>query len=145
MLEHGGRIVNITMLTGRGFPGMAHSCAARAGVEGMTKSLAVEWAPKGICINCIQPGIIASSGMKNYPAGIAMAKASRSDIPLKRLGTCDEIAYLCAFLASPAGAYVTGQIWAVDGGRSLWGKTWPLADPPEFPPLEIPSWPWDKR
>ena len=145
MLKNGGKIVNITMLTDRGFPGMAHSCAARAGVEGLTKSLAVEWANRNIKINCIQPGIIASSGMKNYPAGVAVAKSSQAEIPMKRLGTCDDIAHLVCFLASSAGEYITGQIWAVDGGRNLWGKTWPIPNPSKLPEVEIHQWPWDKR
>ena len=67
MLEHGGTVVSITMLTRRSFPGMAHSVAARAGVEAMTRTLAVEWAPMGIRLNCVAPGYIASSGMKRYP------------------------------------------------------------------------------
>ncbi|MEC7985813.1 MAG: SDR family oxidoreductase [Myxococcota bacterium] len=145
MLKHRGKIINITMLTDRGFPGMSHSCASRAGVEGMTKSLAVEWATKGISINCIQPGIIASNGMRNYPGGEAIARQVRSEIPMKRLGHCDEVANLVAFLASPAGNYITGQIWAIDGGRNLWGKTWPLPDPKNMEPVQIQDWPWEQE
>ena len=78
MLKNGGRIINITMLTDRGFPGMAHSCAARAGVEGLTKTLAVEWASKNITINCIQPGIIASNGIRNYPGWKGIVRQSQS-------------------------------------------------------------------
>ena len=144
MLKNGGSIINITMLTDRGFPGMAHSCAARAGVEGMTKTLAVEWANRGITVNAIQPGIIASNGMKNYPGWEGIANQVRSDIPMKRLGHCDDIANLIAFLASPAGRYITGQIWAVDGGRNLWGKTWPIPDPKEMEPVTIQTWPWEE-
>ena len=70
MLKNGGKIINITMLTHRGFPGMVHSVSARAGVEAMTQTLAVEWANRGIIVNAIQPGIIASSGMLNYPNGL---------------------------------------------------------------------------
>ena len=144
MLKNGGRIINITMLTNRGFPGMAHSCAARAGVEGLTKTLAVEWANKGITINSIQPGIIASNGIRNYPGWEGIVNQSRSDIPMKKLGHCDDIAQLAAFLASDAGAYITGQVWAVDGGRTLWGKTWPIADPKEMEEVVIQEWPWEK-
>ena len=144
MLKNGGSIINITMLTDRGFPGMVHSCAARAGVEGMTKTLAVEWATRGITVNAIQPGIIASNGMKNYPGWEGIANQVRSDIPMKRLGHCDDIANLVAFLASPAGKYITGQIWAVDGGRNLWGKTWPIPDPKQMEPVEIQTWPWEE-
>jgi NAD(P)-dependent dehydrogenase (short-subunit alcohol dehydrogenase family) len=144
MLKNGGSIINITMLTDRGFPGMAHSCAARAGVEGLTKTLAVEWATRGITVNAIQPGIIASNGMKNYPGWEGIANQVRSDIPMKRLGHCDDIANIVAFLASPAGRYITGQVWAVDGGRNLWGKTWPIPDPKEMEPVDIQTWPWEE-
>ena len=144
MLKNGGSIINITMLTDRGFPGMVHSCAARAGVEGMTKTLAVEWAQKGITVNAIQPGVIASNGMKNYPGWKGIANQVRREIPMKRLGHCDDIANLVTFLASPAGNYVTGQVWAVDGGRNLWGNTWPIADPKEMEPIVIQTWPWEE-
>ena len=103
MIENGGgRIINITMNTLRGFPGMAHSCAARAGVEGMTKTLAIEWAFANIQVNCIQPGVIASSGLRNYPDAKTMVSQAQKAIPAKRLGTVDEIAWMTAFLASPA-------------------------------------------
>ncbi|MEC7946177.1 MAG: SDR family oxidoreductase [Myxococcota bacterium] len=143
MGDHGGRIVNITMLTNRGFPGMAHSVAARSGVEAMTRTLAVEWAGKGILVNSVQPGIIASSGLKNYPAGLMLARETQREIPLKRLGSCEEIAWLVAFLAGPAGAYITGQTLVVDGGRTLWGRTWPLPDPEPMPEVVLPTNPWE--
>jgi NAD(P)-dependent dehydrogenase (short-subunit alcohol dehydrogenase family) len=145
MLEHGGRVVSITMLTKRGFPGMAHSVAARAGVEAMTRTLSVEWAARGMLLNCIQPGLVASSGINNYPNGVAMMTEMQRMVPLKRLGTCDEIAWLVVFLASPAGAYVTGQTWTVDGGKELWGDAWPVADPDEMPPVIVPVEPWERR
>lgn len=145
MLANGGRVVNITMLTGRGFGGMAHSVAARAGVEGMTRTLAVEWAPRGVLVNAIAPGYIASSGLERYPAGLAWARQLQSAVPLKRLGTCDEVAWLVAFLASPAGAYITGQTLSVCGGRSLWGEHWPIPDPEPLPEIVIPKQPWDEE
>jgi len=144
MLEHGGRVVHITMLTARGFPGMAHSVAARAGVEAMTRTLAVEWAARGIRMNCIQPGLIASSGIHNYPNGVAMMTEMQRAVPLKRLGTTAEIAWLVAFLASPAGDYVTGQVWTVDGGKELWGDAWPVPDPDTMPPVVVPVEAWER-
>ncbi len=144
MLGNGGRIINITMLTQRGFPGMTHSVAARAGVEAMGRTLAVEWAQRGICINAIAPGIIASSGLLKYPEGQTLAESMQSEIPAKRLGTCDEIAWMVAFLCSPAGAYITGQTLVIDGGRTMWGRTWPIPDPDELPAVTLSSEPWQE-
>jgi NAD(P)-dependent dehydrogenase (short-subunit alcohol dehydrogenase family) len=144
MLKHGGRVINITMLTNRGFPGMTHSVASRAGVEAMTRSLAVEWAAKNIQLNCVQPGIIASNGMRNYPNGQQMAEAYQSEVPAKRLGTCEEVAWLVGFLAGPGGAYITGQTLTIDGGRSLWGRTWPIPDPDVMPEVVLPVEPWER-
>jgi NAD(P)-dependent dehydrogenase (short-subunit alcohol dehydrogenase family) len=143
MGQHGGRVVNITMLTQRGFPGMAHSVAARSGVEAMTRTLAVEWAGKGVLVNAVQPGIIASSGLRNYPAGLELARETQREIPLKRLGSCEEVAWLVAFLAGPAGGYITGQTLIVDGGRTLWGRTWPLPDPEPLPDVVLPTNSWE--
>ena len=140
----GGRIINITMNTNRGFPGMAHSVAARAGVEGLTRTLAIEWAFANVQVNCIQPGVIASSGLRNYPDAKNMVRQAQQQIPAKRLGTVDEIAWTIAWLASPAGRYVTGQTITVDGGRSLWGETWPIPDPEPMPEWEIPLEPWER-
>jgi NAD(P)-dependent dehydrogenase (short-subunit alcohol dehydrogenase family) len=144
MLAHGGRIIHITMLTSRGFPGMAHSVAARAGVEALSRTLAVEWATRGILVNCVQPGLILSSGMRNYPDGETIAHQLQSEIPLKRLGRSEEVAWLVALLAGPAGAYITGQTLTIDGGRSLWGNTWPVPDPAEMPATPIPVEPWER-
>lgn len=147
MLANGGKIVNITMLTARGFPGMAHSVAARAGVEAMTRTLAVEWAPRGIQVNAVEPGIIASEGLRRYPDGETMARSLQSEIPAKRLGRPEEIAWMVAYLAGPAGDYITGQVLVVDGGRTLWGQTWPLPDPEPLPEvaLEPPAWLFNER
>jgi len=144
MLKHGGRILSITMLTRGAFPGMTHSVAARAGVEAMTRTLAVEWASKGIRINCIAPGFVASSGINRYPQGLDLVNTMKSRVPLKRLASCEEIAWHAAFLSSPAGAYVTGQTITVDGGKELWGDMWPIADPPDMEPVVIPKEPWER-
>lgn len=145
MGEHGGRIINITMLTRRTFPGMTHSVAARAGVEAMTRNLAVEWAARGVRVNCVAPGLIASSGVKTYPNGEDLFRGMQKHIPLKRAGTMNDIAWMVAFLAGPAGDYVTGQTLTIDGGKELWGDWWPIADPPGgLPAVEIPSFPWEE-
>jgi NAD(P)-dependent dehydrogenase (short-subunit alcohol dehydrogenase family) len=144
MLAHGGAILNITMLTRRTFPGMAHSVSARAGVEAMTRTLAIEWASKGIRLNCIAPGFVASSGIGRYPAGLQLIDQMKSLVPLKRLATCEEIAWAVAWLASPAGDYVTGQVITIDGGKELWGDWWAIPDPPEMTPVELPKEPWEE-
>ncbi|MEQ1571222.1 MAG: SDR family oxidoreductase [Myxococcota bacterium] len=144
MLAHGGSVVNITMLTHGAFPGMAHSVAARAGVEAMTRTLAVEWAGRGVRLNCIAPGFVASSGIGRYPAGLNVVQQMKSLVPMKRLATCEEVAWAVAWLAGPAGAYVTGQVITVDGGKELWGDWWPIPDPPGMQPVEIPKEPWQE-
>ncbi len=122
--QNHGVVLNIVVNNERGFPGMAHTGAARAGVMNLTKSLAVEWASKGIRLNCIAPGIIQSSGLENYPPAL-VADVART-IPMKRLGTVDEVAALTLFLASPAAAYMTGDTIYMDGGARLWGDIWEI-------------------
>jgi len=143
MLKEGGKIVHITMLTKNAFPGMVHSVAARSGVEAMTRSLAVEWASRGICINSVAPGIVASSGLRRYPQGLGVIEKAKSTVPLKRLASCEEIAWMVAYLASPAGDYITGQTFTVDGGKTLWGDLWPIPDPPDMEPIAIPKESWE--
>ena len=143
MLQNGGCIVNITMLSHRGFPGMAHSVSARAGIEALAKTLAVEWAGRGVRINCVAPGIVASSGLRRYPEGIFTMQDLQHRIPLKRLCTPEEIAATVAFLASPAGAFFTGQVLTPDGGQSLWGDTWIVPDPEPMPPDSVPTEWWE--
>jgi citronellol/citronellal dehydrogenase len=127
-----GRIVNVIANIARGFPGMVHTGAARAGVENMTKTLAVEWAQHGLRVNAIAPGIIRTSGTAQYPPEIV--EMSRQKTPMKRLGTPDEVAQLAVYLASDAADFVTGECWYIDGGAHLWGDTWPIPDAPEPAP-----------
>lgn len=143
MLANGGKIVNITMLTKRTFPGMTHSIAARAGVEAMTRNLAIEWAARGVQINCIAPGLVASSGLRRYPAGLGVLDQMNTFVPMKRPATVDEIAWMTAYLVSPAGAYMTGQTITIDGGKELWGDWWPIPNPPDMAKVEIPKEPWE--
>jgi NAD(P)-dependent dehydrogenase (short-subunit alcohol dehydrogenase family) len=126
-----GRIVNIIANVARGFPGMVHTGAARAGVENMTKTLAVEWAAYDIQVNAIAPGIIRSTGTDQYPP--ELVEMSRQKTPMKRLGTPEEVAQLAVYLASDAASFVTGECWYIDGGAHLWGDNWIIPDSPERP------------
>jgi len=119
-----GKIVNIIANIFRGFPGMVHTGAARAGVDNFTKTLAVEWSKFNIQINAVAPGIIQSSGLKNYPP--KMLEGLSSKIPAKRLGTVEEVADLTLFLASNMANYITGETIYIDGGQRLWGDNFPL-------------------
>lgn len=131
-----GRIVNITAVTVRGFPGMVHTGAARAGVENLTKTCAVEWATHGIRVNAVAPGVIRTSGTAQYPP--ELLERSLQAIPLRRLGGEEEVAHLVVFLASPVADYVTGQTFTIDGGQSLWGSHWDVpTEVPLFPPYEV--------
>jgi citronellol/citronellal dehydrogenase len=128
-----GRIVNVIAQIARGFPGMAHTGAARAGVENLTKTLAVEWAIHGIRVNAVAPGTIRTSGTDQYPPDL-LEEARRAS-PLKRLGTAEEVAHLIVYLASKQADFVTGQSFYIDGGQSLWGSLWPIPeDVPRYPP-----------
>jgi len=120
----GGRVVNVTANTYRGFPGMAHTGAARAGVENLTMTLAVEWAQFGILVSAVAPGIVKSTGTAQYP--LQLIERGIAETPLKRAATCDEIAAAIVFLASPAAQYITGATLRIDGGQSLWGHTWEI-------------------
>jgi citronellol/citronellal dehydrogenase len=119
-----GRIVNVTANAARGFPGMVHTGAARAGVENMTMTLAVEWSQHGILVNAVAPGIILSSGTAQYPP--QLLERGINETPLKRAGTVDEVAASILFLASPAAQYITGHTLRIDGAQSLWGRSWEI-------------------
>lgn len=108
---------------------MAHSGAARAGVLNLTKSLATEWVSSGVRINCVAPGVIyTKSGFANYgPMGETFLQAITPAVPCKRLGTAEEVASAVVWLLSDGAAYVTGQELSVDGGSSLVGYPFPLA------------------
>lgn len=129
MNSHGGVIVNMLMEMWRGFPGMAHSAAARAGIENLTKTLAVEWARAGVRINAVAPGLIASSGLEHYPeAARPMIEQNVRDIPMKRMGTEAEVSAAVVFLLSPAAAFISGESIKIDGAASLWRKTWEVPE-----------------
>lgn len=124
MIGHGGCIVNVIANIYRGFPGMVHTGAARAGVENMTMTLAVEWAQFGIRVNAVAPGIILSSGTAQYPP--QLLERGIRETPLKRAGTCEEVAASIVFLASPAAQFISGATLRIDGAQALWGHTWEI-------------------
>ena len=118
LMKSGGRIVNITSVVGlTGNAGQANYAASKAGLIGLTRSVAKELAGRGVCVNAVAPGFIDTD------MTAALDEKSKSallaEIPLGRIGRPEEIADLVAFLAGPAGAYITGQTLVVDGGLSL--------------------------
>lgn len=123
-----GRVINIVANMWRGFPGMAHTGAARAGVVNLTKTLALEWAKDGVLVNAVAPGVIRSSGLDTYPDVIKQQLETEvpKHIPLKRLGKEDDVAWAVVYLASPAGDYITGETLCVDGGQAHWGMVFPI-------------------
>jgi citronellol/citronellal dehydrogenase len=125
-----GSIVNIVAPTERGVPGIAHTVAARAGVIGVSRTVAVEWAPLGIRVNCVTPGLIGTEGLAVYPP--EAAKEWPRANPMKRWGSPWDIAQACAWIAGPAGNFVTGEVCTVDGGGRLWGELWTAGRPPWF-------------
>ena len=120
MNEHGGAVVTVIADMWNGFPYMAHTGAARAGVANLTKSLAIEWGSHGVRVNAVAPGMIFSSGMDTYAEEFQRAAAQNaSKIPAGRVGTESETAAAVLFLLSPGAAYITGETLKVDGGSSL--------------------------
>ena len=136
MSENGGSIVNIIADMKKGFPGMTHTGAARAGVDNITKSLAIEWASCGIRINAVAPGIIYSDTAAAHYKGDApedIFEASKVRIPARRLGTTAEVSSIVCFLLSPGASYITGVTVEVDGGSSLYGCPWEVPNHDSWP------------
>jgi len=145
--QGGGRIVSISMtLHYRGWPLMAHATAAKAGVDALTRTLALEWAPYGVRVNAIAPGPIPTEGVRKaftpppsaegkvadvFAVEKAMEAYARKAIPAGRFGSPRDIANMVAFLASPAGEWITGAIMVVDGGEWLARSPAPSAPRPQ--------------
>ncbi len=113
-----GKILNITSVVGlTGNPGQANYTAAKAGIIGLTKTVALELAPRGITVNAIAPGFIDTDMTKDLPAEVKEQILGR--IPLARFGTAEEVAKAAEFLLSPAADYITGQVLSVNGGMYM--------------------------
>jgi citronellol/citronellal dehydrogenase len=124
----GGNIVNIVSVVDRGNPNVAHTSAARAGVIHLTRSLAVEWAPLNIRINCVAPGAVLSDGIGRYPEGHEVRLTSAN--PMRHLGDTWDVAEAVVYLAGPSGKFVTGELVRIDGGGHLWNNSWLLPGGP---------------
>ena len=116
--QRSGKIINLSSVSGiMGNPGQANYSASKAGVIGLTKSAARELASRGICVNAIAPGFIDTDMTASLP-GAAREKL-QENIPLKRIGEPKDIANMAVFLASGKSDYITGQVFAVDGGMTI--------------------------
>ncbi len=118
-----GTVVNVTLSPHHGMPGMAHSGSARATVEALTRELAQRWASAGVAVSAVAAGTFDTEVMVKYPASVR-AGMSRS-VPLQRLGTVSEHAWLVALLASPLGRAFSGSTVTLDGARDNWFGPWP--------------------
>jgi len=118
MKARGGRIINITSVVGlTGNPGQTNYAAAKAGIIGFTKSLAQEVASRNITVNAIAPGFIDTDMTRDLDS--SQTDALRQQIPAGRLGTPEDIAAAVVFLASDAGAYITGETLNINGGLAM--------------------------
>ena len=132
-----GRVINVTLSPHHGMPGMAHSGAARATVEALTRELAARWANSNIAVVAVAAGHFATEITAKYPESVR-AGASRT-VPVQRLGEPIEHAWLIALLSSPLGAAFNGSTVTLDGARDNWFGPWPppgLADEAGEVPVE---------
>ena len=118
MKRRSGRIINLSSVVAlRGNAGQVNYCASKAGVIGMTKSMARELAGRGVTVNAIAPGFIETDMTAKLPEDVKTSMAA--SIPMGRMGQAEDIANVAAFFASDEAAYVTGQVLCVDGGMAM--------------------------
>jgi 3-oxoacyl-[acyl-carrier protein] reductase len=118
MIEHGyGRIVNISSRAWLGGFGQANYSAAKGGVVSLTRSLAIEFAAKGVTVNAVAPGIVDTPLFGTFKEEVQ--ERLKKSVPVQRIGTPEDIAQAVVFFASRASSYITGQLLYVCGGRSL--------------------------
>jgi len=119
----GGTIVNVTVSPHHGMPAMAHTGAARAAVEALTRELADRWAPRGIAVVAAAIGRFDTASLRKYPE-VVWQGAARS-VPLQRLGDVREFGWLVALLATPLGRSLSGSVVTLDGAVDNWHGRWP--------------------
>jgi 3-oxoacyl-[acyl-carrier protein] reductase len=118
MRRRWGRVIGITSIVGvTGNAGQANYAAAKAGLIGMSKALAAEVATRGITVNCVAPGFIETAMTERLDE--SQRERLAAAIPMRRMGSADEVAACVAFLASDEAAYVTGQTLHVNGGMAM--------------------------
>ncbi|MBK6509839.1 MAG: SDR family oxidoreductase [Haliea sp.] len=122
-----GNIINMVVVVDDSMHGVAHTCAARAGVIAVSGKTAVEWAPYNIRVNCVAPGVTDSEGMKVYPE--AARKTFHLANPMHRACSIWDIAQACGYLASDASSFITGEVLHLDGGSRQWGDLWTCPKP----------------
>lgn len=125
-----GNIVNIVANVWRGMPQVAHTCAARAGVIYLSKTLSTEWAQHKIRVNCVSPGSINSDGLNVYDP--AAAEQFRLSNPMHSFGDANDVGQAVAYLGADSGKFITGEVVVVDGGNCQWGDVWPAGKPDYF-------------
>jgi citronellol/citronellal dehydrogenase len=121
-----GTIVNVTVSPHHGMPAMAHTGAARAAVEALTRELAATWGETGIVVSAIALGRFATESLRKYPA--ELWKRAAESVPLQRLGTLEEYGWLVALLATPLGRAFSGSVLSLDGALDNWPGRWPPPD-----------------
>lgn len=122
----GGTIINVTVSPHHGFPAMAHTGAARAAVEAITRELAQRWAPDGVSVLAIALGRLATESLRKYPQ--ELWRRAAEGVPLQRLGEMEEYGWLVALAATPLGRALAGSIVTLDGAMDNWIGAWPPAN-----------------
>jgi citronellol/citronellal dehydrogenase len=126
MPQGGGKVISVTLSPHHGMPGMVHSGAARAAVENMMRTLSVEWARFNVKLCAVAAGQFDTEVLRTkYPKQVA--ENVHRTVPLGRLGTPEEMAWLIAYIASPGGDFLSGCVITIDGARDNWFGIWPPA------------------
>ncbi len=122
----GGTVVNVTVSPHHGMPAMAHTGAARAAVEALTRELALEWADDGVAVLAVALGRLATESLRKYPA--ELWRRAAESVPLQRLGEVEEYGWLVALLGTPLAQALSGSVVTLDGALDNWTGPWPPPD-----------------